>query len=227
MRRLGRWGIMNCPSGLFGSAVNAGFNNEFGPSVSFSCARRSSARPLRSPRAWARSRRTLVPASRRRARPAGVRRSRRSLAAGRRRFADIVDRVTPAVVSVKVKIADVEPDRRRLQGLPDLPPNSPFYRFFRHFGLPGRRRRRPRRAATRRMAQGSGFFISSDGYIVTNNHVVDHASEVDRHHGGRQDHAGQGDRRRQQDRSRASQGAGRRLPVRDVRLASRRGSATG
>ena len=28
------------------------------------------------------------------------------------------------------------------------------------------------------MAQGSGFFISSDGYIVTNNHVVDHATEV-------------------------------------------------
>ena len=30
----------------------------------------------------------------------------------------------------------------------------------------------------RRMAQGSGFFISPDGYIVTNNHVVDHASDV-------------------------------------------------
>ncbi len=28
------------------------------------------------------------------------------------------------------------------------------------------------------MAQGSGFFISADGYIVTNNHVVDHATEV-------------------------------------------------
>ena len=28
------------------------------------------------------------------------------------------------------------------------------------------------------MAQGSGFFISGDGYIVTNNHVVDHASDV-------------------------------------------------
>ena len=28
------------------------------------------------------------------------------------------------------------------------------------------------------MAQGSGFFISPDGYIVTNNHVVDHAKDV-------------------------------------------------
>ena len=35
-----------------------------------------------------------------------------------------------------------------------------------------------RRAVTRRMAQGSGFFITADGYIVTNNHVVDHATEV-------------------------------------------------
>jgi serine protease Do len=36
-------------------------------------------------------------------------------------------------------------------------------------------RRGPRRNAE---AQGSGFFISADGYVVTNNHVVDHASEV-------------------------------------------------
>ncbi len=36
----------------------------------------------------------------------------------------------------------------------------------------------PRRQRHLSMAQGSGFFISADGYIVTNNHVVDHATEV-------------------------------------------------
>ena len=101
-------------------------------------------------------------------------------AAGPASFADIVDRVRPAVVSVKVKMSSVDQsDDEGSDGLPDFPPNSPFYHFFRHFGLPGGGGDNdlgPRRHST--MAQGSGFFISSDGYIVTNNHVVDHATEV-------------------------------------------------
>ncbi len=94
-------------------------------------------------------------------------------AAGPASFADIVDRVTPAVVSVKVKIVDTD-DADPSQ---DLSPNSPLYRFFRRFGLPNDDDTAPHSHSTR--AQGSGFFISSDGYIVTNNHVVDHASEVE------------------------------------------------
>jgi serine protease Do len=97
--------------------------------------------------------------------------------AGPASFADIVDRVKPAVVSVKVKISDADfTDEEDSQGLPDFPQDSPFYRFFRRFGAPGHGDIIPRHHST--MAQGSGFFISSDGYIVTNNHVVDHASEV-------------------------------------------------
>ncbi len=98
--------------------------------------------------------------------------------AGPGSFADIVDRVTPAVVSVKVKLtSDDASSDEDFQGLPDFPPNSPFYRFFRHFGLPGGENdNMPHHHLTR--AQGSGFFITADGYIVTNNHVVDHATDV-------------------------------------------------
>ena len=99
-------------------------------------------------------------------------------AGGPASFADIVDRVKPAVVSVKVKMSSDLVDDEDTQVLPDFPPNSPFYHFFRRFGLPQGHDGdgAPRHHSS--MAQGSGFFISGDGYIVTNNHVVDHATEV-------------------------------------------------
>ncbi|WP_055459087.1 Do family serine endopeptidase [Chelatococcus sambhunathii] len=94
-------------------------------------------------------------------------------------FADVVDHVKPAVVSVRVKVAvegaSAEGLDLRQFGLPE---GSPFERFFRRFGEEDQRGQRP---APRRFgeAQGSGFFISADGYVVTNNHVVEKAREVE------------------------------------------------
>ncbi len=96
-------------------------------------------------------------------------------------FADVVDRVKSSVVSVKVKVEDGGDTDFDSDGGPQFPPGSPFEHFFKHFGFPDDNNgdgSSPRHEHHQSMAQGSGFFISSDGYIVTNNHVVDHATEV-------------------------------------------------
>jgi serine protease Do len=103
--------------------------------------------------------------------------------AGPASFADVVDRVKGAVVSVKVKISeDASDEQAERPHMPEFAPGSPMERFFKQFGQgqqdgdsePGMRPHHPHLS----MAQGSGFFISADGYIVTNNHVVDHATDV-------------------------------------------------
>jgi len=101
--------------------------------------------------------------------------------AGPSSFADVVDRVKGAVVSVKVKmdVAGASEDDP-MQAMPNFPKGTPFERFFRQFGERqfGDRGAPDRGTPRQGMAQGSGFFISADGYVVTNNHVVDHAKDV-------------------------------------------------
>jgi serine protease Do len=106
-------------------------------------------------------------------------------------FADIVDRVKGSVVSVHVvgggaKTAQLPapnqkapPPRGRgapeqpFGGIPGLPEDHPLNEFFKN--LPRGGQGGGNQPA---LAQGSGFVISEDGYVVTNNHVIENASKI-------------------------------------------------
>jgi serine protease Do len=97
-------------------------------------------------------------------------------------FGDLVEKVKPAVISVRVK-RDADAKMMSFEGTSPFP-NAEIERFFRRFGMPfegmpgmpeggSKPQQRPV------MGQGSGFFISADGYAVTNYHVVDKARTVE------------------------------------------------
>ncbi len=107
-------------------------------------------------------------------------------------FADLVAKVKPAVISVQVKIAaSAEPasmqefgqqnDNDDQQQIP-AEPGSPLDKFFQQFNQQFGQQSGQGQGAPQRheeiVGEGSGFFISPDGYAVTNNHVVDHAKSV-------------------------------------------------
>ena len=98
-------------------------------------------------------------------------------------FADVVQKVTPAVVSVRVKAeTEVDEDDVQVPGLPDLPEDNPLNKFFKEFkkryGQDQPNGKQNPAKPHPMMAQGSGFFISPDGYLVTNNHVVENAKDI-------------------------------------------------
>ncbi|MDP9191545.1 MAG: Do family serine endopeptidase [Acidobacteriota bacterium] len=94
-------------------------------------------------------------------------------------FADVAARVMPTVVSVRsTEIVKMSEQRRRNFGV------DPFEFFFPDPNDPRRRGQQPQEDDERRQESGgSGFIISADGYILTNNHVIEGASKVEVHFG--------------------------------------------
>jgi serine protease Do len=90
-------------------------------------------------------------------------------------FADLVAKVKPAVISVRVKI-DSDAENGAMMQNERMDSNQSPFEQFKRFGF-----RIPNGMPQRHeviTGEGSGFFISPDGYAVTNNHVVDHAQSV-------------------------------------------------
>ena len=83
-------------------------------------------------------------------------------------FAELADKISPAVVNITTSAVIAAP----ADGMPMVPEGSPFQDFFDDFGGPGQG------GPQRSEALGSGFVISEDGYIVTNNHVIEGADEI-------------------------------------------------
>ncbi len=89
-------------------------------------------------------------------------------------FADLVDKLSPAVVN----ITSTTLIKERPNFNPTIPRGSPFEDFFRDFQNPNEPNDSPQ-TRRRGSALGSGFVISENGFVVTNNHVIENADQIE------------------------------------------------
>ena len=96
-------------------------------------------------------------------------------------FADLAERLLPAVVNISTTQAAKEQPQRGPQPrgpeIPQFPPGSPFEEFFKDFF--DRNRPDSQQQQSRKVTSlGSGFIVDAAGYVVTNNHVIEDADEI-------------------------------------------------